>query len=213
MKTETTQPLTEQPPRSTADSELVGKVLGGQAAGEMKELTGDQPTREDESGSNKLEMDEGERAATTKAEQTVSLEERKAEYHEWLEEMYGSRIATTAVKSKFKFLPNGDVESIGGVFFAGVTVKKFPSSLKKINGLLNLSETQWDIPLDFLKDIEIKNTMTIDMTLVDRIPPEVKCRDIIVRYSSKVFTIRETERAVQTLKDKGYKHVFTEKQD
>jgi len=140
MSNEHAQPLREQPPRNPADQELVGKVLGREAAADMEELTGDQaktPTKKPDD----LEMNNDEQTTTNQIEQTVSPENRRKQLIEWVNShinintfLSKEYTAETWVDEFFTVNPDGTVDAPRTIDLISNTVDYLPEGLNEIDG-------------------------------------------------------------------------------
>ncbi len=139
MPNEHHQPLGEQPPRSTADTELVNEVLGGQTVKEMEELTGDQPkTTKDQELSTDLVLTGDEQAAAKEAEKNIE-EERRQEYYDWAKDIDKDE---DWIDETFTFNTDGTVIAEGNVILQRLGIKTLPSNLIEVRGHLDLYKNQ-----------------------------------------------------------------------
>jgi len=132
----TTQPLREQPPRSTDDTRLVAEVLGSDAAEEMDELVGDHSTDINQTESQGLELTEAETVATKEVEQRVSPEERKQQYFEWAGKINKD---DNWVEKTFTFGIDGSVSTKHKLDLSYEKISELPPGLTYANGGLDLS--------------------------------------------------------------------------
>ncbi len=162
-----TKPLFDDKQRSNANQELVGRVLGKQAAQEMGELADDKSARADESGSNKLEMREDEKSAANEIEHTVKPEVRRRQLVEWVESYISSDAALNAeytaedwVDTIFTINSDGAVDAPGTINLSFNDITYLPEGLNEINGDFLLSST----PLKSLENLPKKINGNLDIT-------------------------------------------------
>jgi len=204
MTNEHQQPFAENQPRSTNDKKLVAKVLGEQTAEEMEELAGKPPSIETTpEPAAELTMSKTEAAATKAIEQrVVTPEQRRLEYIQWADSINRKE---EWVDVNFIFLPNGNVEAVENFSLGDTIVNTFPPSLKKVTGLFEISFTNWKIPLDFLKNIEIEE-LSIDFSMVQDFPMGVICDEIYINHHDNL-PVEQIDIAISSLEDKGYTNI------
>jgi len=134
MPNETQQPLSEQPPRSPADQELVSQVLGEEAAADMSELVGEQ-TSETTASTNTLGLTDDEQSMVNESQK--SPEQRRKEYIEWA---HNFNCNDVWIDAHLKFNSDGAVETITNLSLVNCDLTTLPSSLVRINGTLSLDE-------------------------------------------------------------------------
>jgi len=123
MSQETTQqPFSGDQPRSTNDKELVGQVLGGQAAEEMEELTGDAPIKNDPSNSLSMSAEEQVKTNESMKEKVYNAETRREQYIAIAENIGRTE---TWIDNVFEFNNDGSVEIIGRPEFARLGLTDF----------------------------------------------------------------------------------------
>jgi len=207
MTKETSQPLSEQSSRNPADQELVGKVLGTEAAADMEELVGDQTVTESHPTPQQIELSADELSALQQEDSQEHVEPiiRREQYIEWMKEELGTAIS---VDQHFNFLPNGDVEVKGGLDFGHITISSWPPALKKVNGFFIMNDTTWNLPLDFLKKLEVTDEIEIDVSMIDNFPSRVVCKQVVIKFVDKP-TEKDANEAVNKLEKKGYTKIQT----
>jgi len=166
MPNETQQPLGEQPNRRKDDSELVGQVLGEQAAEEMEELTEKKDANTTNSVTTpKLGMSAGETNAAQAAEQIVTPEHRRQQYYQWAEEISKN---TDWIDETFIFESDGRVRVEGDLNLYNTGISELPPGLYKVEGRLfliknnittikNIPESVTELYLDHNKITKIEN--------------------------------------------------------
>jgi len=210
MSNETSQqPFTENKPRNTDDKELVGQVLGEQAAAEMEELTGKNYANTNGSASvPELGMTAEESDTTKKAEQTKFPEQRKEEYINWAEDQ---GISTRWVLKAFRFNDDGTVECKVGFTYVNNKVDFFPDSLVAVHGNLNLDGCSWnETSYNKLKHIKITNELVIRVHDVEKIPSGIECESLTIISTHKPTEDTENvyEKSLRKrLKNMGYLNV------
>jgi len=135
MQKETTQPLGEQPTRSTDDTKLVADVLGEEAAADMNELVGDR-AKEPSVVPNEVGLSTGEKAATAEAEKT-KVELRRDEYVIWAT---GISKDTDWVDETFTFESDGRVRVEGSLDLYDSGITELPGGLYEVTGNLILDD-------------------------------------------------------------------------
>jgi len=207
MTKETVQPLGEQPTRSPRDTELVGGVLGGRAAEEMDELVGDQPLIDSRPAPQQIELSASELSALQQEDKQEDVEPiiRREQYIEWMQEELGT---SNNVDQHFDFLLNGGVEVKGDLNFGKRTINTWPPALKKIKGFFIMNETTWNLPLDFLRILEVEDDIEIDSSMIDDFPSGVVCKQVVIHFNDKP-TEKDANEAVEKLEKKGYTKIQT----
>jgi len=184
MPNETSQPLGEQPTRSDKDTELVGQVLGSEAARDMEELTGKDDTDTSSSTTaSDLEISDAEFGATQQAERDVTPEQRKQEYIKWAEDIGSNK---QWVNNYFHFNDDSTVEYLFR-FTHNIypKIKGFPESLKKFRRSVYLKGCGWDKnSFNSLKGKTIEGDLVIDVRDTKKIPSEINCKSILILMSS-----------------------------
>jgi len=192
MTNETPQPLGEQPTRSVKDTELVGQVLGEEAAADMEELTGKQNAADQATDTNTLEVNFDDQLTVDKSENTVTPEQRKKEYIEWTKETVKN---ATWVKEVFTFNPDGTVDVNGHLDIWWVDVYRLPPGLNQINGDLKIAYSKIT-DLSGLPKI-INGSLDIRGLSTSTIPLGLK-------ISGKVYISHDNKMLIKDAKSKSY---------
>jgi len=140
MQNETTQPLGEQPTRSTDDTRLVAEVLGGEAAADMNELVGDQAKTSIKKPDG-LEMSTEEASAIEHNEQI--REERIRKFSDWvdLQETPFTNPKEFFKARKFIFNNDGTVDVLSDLNLIDRPYRYLPDGLNHVTGSCLLGAT------------------------------------------------------------------------
>jgi len=195
MINETTQPLREQPARSKNDTELVGRVLGGEAAEEMGELVGDQ-TEESPTTPSDLKMSADEISATQESD--VSREERIHEFCEWIRpQLPPSADPKEYLRlNDFIFNPDGTVDINRRLYLLRHKFDNLPKGINCVYGDCDLSYTQ-------MKDLSnLPKCINGDLNLVG---VHAKTIPHNIEISGHVLILQTNNELMEDAKAKGYK--------
>jgi len=213
MPNETSQQPFDQTQRNTNDTELVGQVLGSEAAREMEELTGKEDANTTRSApASDLEISDTEHSATQKAEQTTTIEQRKQEYIEWADEY---NLDADWIDESFKFNSNGTVEYRNAFWIGKHPVDRFPESLTVFQDNLSMNGCEWSkTQLEQLKKIKIKGIFSIWVEDVDDIPDKIDCERLCVVLSPEhplknvIEQKKYKQELIDRLSQRGYDNVL-----
>jgi len=162
MPNETTQPFSDQqPPRRKDDTELVGQVLGGQAADEMEQLIGKGAKSAPPATELGLSAEEG--GIITEAEKILA-EVRREEYYVWAEELGKN---AKWVDETFTFEHDGTVIVDGDLNLSSfISISQMPPNLKAVMGYLSLnhltSAEHLTFPISIGGDFWLNNITSVE---------------------------------------------------
>ncbi len=138
MNKETQQPFHDGEPRSSADHELVGAVLGSAEEQAMRQMLDEQDGVDvGQPAPTEIQVTGQEAVAATEAEVDLS-EKRRAEYLDWADEF---EIDKDWILDSFTFLPDGLVIVEGNFDISNVKgdVTYLPEGLKEVKGNFSVS--------------------------------------------------------------------------
>ncbi len=140
MSTELT-PLFDKTTRSDADQDLVSGVLGETAAGEMVELTGEQPTTQNHSEAQQIELS-GNEAAYVRDIEKIEMTDPEVRIEQYIEYYKPKGYDRKPILLKFVFNDDGTVASLTGLFFNryDLSSEGLPPGLVEVHGVMELEE-------------------------------------------------------------------------
>ena len=71
-----------------------------------------------------------------------------------------------------------------------------------------MNETTWNLPLDFLRILEVEDDIEIDSSMIDDFPSGVVCKQVVIHFNDKP-TEKDANEAVEKLEKKGYTKIQT----
>ena len=174
MLKETHQTLKEQPPRSSVDSELVGGVLGDQAAEEMAELT--DPKQKPNDGQNDEITMSGAEAETTKTAEAVGNPEKtKRDVIRWAVDI---SMTGEWIDKNLSYNTDGTVDIIGNLSVWDTQANYLPPGLYRAHSDLIIAYTNitdlTNLPKIIDGDLDLRNVNATSIPAGLKIGGEVK---------------------------------------
>jgi len=166
MPNETTQPF-DQTKRDPRDEHLVERVLGADAAEDMKALTKGQAAPDRKRVT--LVLTENEQVAAREKEQEVSPEQRRQQYIEWAKSFDKDE---EWVDDNFIFISDGTVETKDNLTIFRKNIEYFPPALKRIRGSLDMTQSKIE-DFNSLNGVKIDKDLRLKYVDIEEIPPNL----------------------------------------